>query len=344
MPSCGESGFVLVTGYGARVSYVDLDLARWRSLNDVAARRWAAQIADATGVELVEVRPGGYAGQPGQIALYRHHGALYALVPGGEVVLGYDGARFAPTPAQAADYAASWFSDTDIHAFVDSTTSPSRTVHVPTLLVAVEAAEAGAGSADLDDPRVRQAHASLQVHWESYRPPGTIIHEDWGRVEVMVDDRCQITSVRLVEYMTRDDMLAELTGRGLRLPTPDEWEYACGAGVPTLFRWGDDCPTDRYPTSRDEGPHRLPNAFGLAIGQDPYRPEETTDPAVTCGGDWGRAICGTYGYFLGWLTLASSYRDIYYDVPEGEEDSDESDGEDGGYLYRMLLRPVIQLS
>jgi hypothetical protein len=34
---------------------------------------------------------------------------------------------------------------------------------------------------------------------------------------------------------------------GLRLLTSDEWEYVCGAGSRTLFRWGDFCPGDCYP-------------------------------------------------------------------------------------------------
>jgi hypothetical protein len=53
----------------------------------------------------------------------------------------------------------------------------------------------------------------------------------------------------------------------------------------TLFRWGEECPTDCYPTQRRGGPHRLANAVGLVIGHDPYRPECTADPAVDCGGD-----------------------------------------------------------
>jgi hypothetical protein len=41
---------------------------------------------------------------------------------------------------------------------------------------------------------------------------------------------------------------ASLARTGMRLPTCDEWEHACGAGASTLFRWGDDSPADFYPT------------------------------------------------------------------------------------------------
>jgi hypothetical protein len=327
------------------MSYADLDVARWWGLDDVAARRLAVQIADATGFELVMVRPHRFADRSSRIALYRHNGAGYALVPGGEVVVGYDGARFVPDPAQAADYAeAAPLTGTglpsDIREFVDSMTSPLRRMHLPALLVAVDPIEPGTRPADPDDPRVRQQLVDLQAHWDHYRPPGVISHYDWGRVEVEVDDRCQATSARLVEYTTRDNVVADLAGRGLRLPTPEEWEHACGAGAATLFRWGDACPTESNPYEGD-GPHRLPNAFGLVIGQDPYHVEETADPVVACGGDGGRAICGGYGYFLSWLTLATAYRDRLYDAPA---DYDEPFGdEDDGFLSTMFIRPVLQL-
>jgi hypothetical protein len=272
-----------------RMSYPYLDLTSWRHLGDVAAQRLAERIADDTGADLVEVRPHQYAGRPGRTALYRRDGTLYALVPGGEVVLGYNGAWFTPTPDQAADYSA-WPDGlpSDIRGFVDFVTSTPRVTHLPTLLVAVEAVEPGARPADPDDPRVAQQLADLHRNWEHYRPRVSISHYDWGRVEVTVDARCQPTSARVVEYFTRDAVVADLAGRGLRLLSPDEWEHACGAGVMTLFRWGEDCPTDCYPTDCRDGPHRLANAFGLVIGHDPYRPECTTDPAVYCGGDGGQ--------------------------------------------------------
>jgi hypothetical protein len=323
------------------MSYADLELASWRRLDSAAAQRLAERIADDIGAELVEMRPHQYAGRRGRIARYRRDGTLYALVPGGEVALGYDGAWFTPTPEQAADYAA-WPDGlpSDIRAFVDLVTSPPRVRHLPTLLVAVEAVEPAARPADPDDPHVAQQLADLQRNWEHYRPPGMITHYDWGRVEVVVDERCQPTSARVVEDVTRDAVVADLAGRGLRLLTPDEWEHACGAGAMTLFRWGDDCPTDCYPTQRRDGPHRRANAFGLVIGHDPYRPECTADPAVDCGGDWGRATCGGYGCFLGWVTLATAYRDRFYDAWPGSDHEVQTWADEPSQLF---VRPVIEL-
>ena len=121
---------------------------------------------------------------------------------------------------------------------------------------------------------------------------------------------------------------------GFRFPTSDEWEFLCGSGARTLFRWGDHAPCDRYPTdiSPDEAAwrrdwvlsggtlerpgegftsgwdfHRRANAFGLSIAEDPYKSELVAEADRTRGGDGGSMICGGAGFFLGWLTLASAY-------------------------------------
>lgn len=42
---------------------------------------------------------------------------------------------------------------------------------------------------------------------------------------------------------------------------------------------------------------------------EPYKHEGTTVPETVCGGDGGGATCGGSGFFVGWLTLATAYRD-----------------------------------
>ncbi|GAA4904352.1 hypothetical protein LX16_3685 [Stackebrandtia albiflava] len=119
------------------------------------------------------------------------------------------------------------------------------------------------------------------------------------------------------------DTRAVLAADGLRMPTADEWEHACGAGADTLFRWGDDCPLDRVPHEGAPGPETAPNAFGLRIAYDTYRSELTADTTSVHGGDGGESVCGGYGRMLAWLPLATANRNpamagfVY--GPEGED-------------------------
>ncbi|KUL28826.1 hypothetical protein [Actinoplanes awajinensis] len=127
------------------------------------------------------------------------------------------------------------------------------------------------------------------------------------------------------------ELIAALGRRGLRPPSPDEWEHACGAGATTLFRWGSD-----YPAGEPYGKVPLiqdPNLLGLLIGDDPYRSEFTTDPAVLCGGDGGSALCGGSGPFLSWLSVATAFRD-----PDLAEVVQE-----GGLTGETPIRPVLEI-
>ncbi|MFE7763714.1 hypothetical protein [Streptomyces sp. NPDC057438] len=132
------------------------------------------------------------------------------------------------------------------------------------------------------------------------------------------------------------DMPAVLAERGLRMPTSDEWEHACGAGAGTLFRWGDDCPLDRIPYGDLTGPHNEPNAFGLRIAHDTYTVELTGDTTQVRGGDGGESVCGGYGNLLAWLALATAH--THPDLVEFVY------GEDGDGLHDdFSVRPVLTL-
>ncbi len=247
------------------------DAAQWRQVDESEARWQAGLIAAQVEAASVTVRVREFAGRRGWIALFDVAGSRFAFVPG------------------AAEFGISL----GIQEFIASVTSPAGTAVVPPLLVSVTATEADLVPLPPGHPEItgllarhrRQGPAPRQIEW--HRQARVTLDPDWT-----------VTGAWLFQVRSYQQATAQLAGAGQRLLTPDEWEHACGAGATTLFRWGDACPPGTVPRPAGTGPHREPNAWGLEIGQDPYRAERTADPTVICGGDGGGMIHGGAGWFL----------------------------------------------
>jgi hypothetical protein len=314
------------------VTYADLTFEEWNGLSDGAARRIAQEIADRYNLNVVGLEDMVYASRSHRIALFDRDGMRFALVPGGRPTLGYDGSRFRPAPEQADSYAesAGEFGLPPLAEYVDAMTSPVRSVEIPAMLIAVEAFDPCEIALAPDDPQVLEVVASAGAR------RGTIqVFRSGGGLKVEFDQAGEVARARATREVSYDEALAGLASMGLRTTTPDEWEWACGAGAATLFRWGDDSANDGYPFDYKTGPHRQTNLWGLAIAQDPYKHEATTDRTIVCGGDGGGTTCGGSGFFLGWLTLATAYRDKEFGEWLASGD---------GYADEVLTRPVIELS
>ncbi|WP_329101383.1 hypothetical protein OG792_20910 [Micromonospora sp. NBC_01699] len=312
--------------------YADLSFDQWNDLSDGAAGRLAQEIADRHDLTVVGLKSTAYVGRSHRVALFDRDGMRFALVPGGRPALGYDAARFQPVSHQAVSYAdsASEFGLPPLVEYVDAMTSPVRRVEMPAMLVAVEAFDPCEVPLAPDDPRVLELLAS-----RGDRLGGVSTFRSAGGLRVEFDQAGQVVRARATREVSFDEGMSGLASIGLRTTTADEWEWACGAGAATLFRWGDDCPNDGYPFDYKTGPHRQKNLWGLAIGQDPYKHETTTERTIVCGGDGGSTTCGGSGFFLGWLTLATAYCDKEFGQWLASDD---------GYADEILTRPVIELS
>jgi len=312
------------------VSHTDLSAARWQELSDESALNVARVIARENQLDLVDVRGHDYAGRHQRIALFERDGMRFSLIPADRAALGYDGAGFVPSPQQADSYAksADEYGLPPITEFVDSMTSPERVTELPAMLVGVEALDTCVTPVAADDPLVQGLMSGA-------RPGGgAVSYGPNGNVKVEFDAAGQVRRARVAKQISYGAALAEAASLGVRPASPDEWEYACGAGARTLFRWGDDNPGNGYPYDHTSGPHREPNQWGLLIGQDPYKHEWTSERAIVCGGDGGGATCGGSGFFVGWLTLATAYRDDNFGAWLNSSD---------GYIDELLIRPVIDI-
>src|SRR5262245_52429951 len=118
----------------------DLTLADWERFTDDQACRFALDVAARLPqpVTFVGLRSYTCAGRRLRVARFEGDDALFSLVPGGAVSLGYDGSRFEPGEAQLASYrdsAEEYGLPEAIRSFVEAVTTAPRTLTLSPILV-----------------------------------------------------------------------------------------------------------------------------------------------------------------------------------------------------------------
>lgn len=213
--------------------------------------------------------------------------AFFALIPGGNVLLGYDRRNpFHPSQHQLD----SWKRETEplfekpLDIYLDLVMTPLRQVTLQPFLLEVS-------PRPLAPPPLFDPTLGPNGGWKNISIP--ISHEQTRR---------------------------EIARQGFRFPTSDEWEYACAAEARTLFRWGNETPYHQPPLLGSWKPtewdlHLRQNAFGLFIARHPYHWEFCAERTIMRGGDGGSMMHAGAGTFATWLTLASAF---YQQVDEDE--------------------------
>lgn len=102
-----------------------------------------------------------------------------------------------------------------------------------------------------------------------------------------------------------DDILSRITKEGFSLMNEDQWEYVCGAGNSSIFRWG-----NFYPNDRDT----RYNFWGIDMCQKNTDREIIYSTFFTKGGDGGRIQAELLEYELTFalhFPMSTSYREPY---------------------------------
>lgn len=279
-------------------------------------------------------------GQITDTAVYEFENSEFIFVPGDTVKLGWDSFAIGMDSATRKELMKSLedYGVTNLQEFLKENMSEVRTVNIRPMLVERKLNDIGWMRVDFEsidsseDERVRKAIEDVKSGGcQQY-----IINEELR----LTKNNDEITA-DIYEPISYDEFINDIIESGFRIPTEDEWEYLCGGGARTLFRWGDSFDYDMHlyhfeeiTPNKTEYDLEKANQFGISIGYDPYKYEVLMDSKQFLkGGDGGCNICGGLGLVLGYLPVSTYYRDINTFELDYEEDLD------GDFtFYRRIIR------
>ncbi len=317
--------------YNPRMDKKQLQLKIWDTLSEDQKRALAEEIAPTlpSPFKFKDLQTFAQGDQHHTVARFDSNGVTFILIPGSDpAVLGYDPDQpLQPEPLALWQRMVEQFNiEITLAQYISNMSTPLRTVSIAPFLLEEQSWEAGLEWLPLDHPAIR----------DNIPAPGTstqIYSANQDPIKIYTTSEGQSYACRM-HWKRQAEMVELLAKEGFRLPTSDEWEYACAAGSRTLFRWGNDCPMNFYPIDleAESFAHRQPNAFGLSIGFNPYEWEMVAEPDQMRNGDGGSSMCGGEEFFFGWLPLAPAFLD-----PASSEFT--GDPVPGAFVRRALSLP-----
>ena len=253
-------------------------------------------------------------GMATETAVYTWGGREFVFVPGGEVTLGWDSFDTGmddPTLNDINGFFEEFDSPPELNAFLREQMSPVRKAIVPPMLAERTLNYIGWRDVALGSPELEPYKKDIERHFN-----GTSMLTVSGKMRIFKDEGTGSIRPQIYEPVSLNDFLEQVHSENFDLPTEDEWEYLCGCGSRTLFRWGDSFDYEmklyHFETdSQKDTPYTLeePNQFGLPIAYDPYKYEVVeASKYFVKGGDGGCGVCGGFGITLGYLPVATYFR------------------------------------
>ncbi|GED73128.1 hypothetical protein BRE01_68300 [Brevibacillus reuszeri] len=271
-----------------------------------------------------------------ETAVYELDGAEFVFVPGDTVTLGWESfADGLDAETQAdMDQVMEEYDISDLTSFLASMMSPVRTMTVAPMLVERKLHEIGWHRVAPDSEVMVTRRSDIEEFEAS--PYKSITKNN----QLRLSRSSTGTVVEEYKPIAYAALIQTLQEQGYSLPTEDEWEYLCGGGTRTLWRWGDSIPYDTHLRYFEEAALKgtpydmeLPNQFGLHIAYDPYKYEVVDAPCMLKGADGGSFICGGMGVALGYLPVAT-----YFQSPDDIFDDYKADIGGSYTRYRKVIR------
>lgn len=246
-----------------------LTLSNWQSLTLAEKRSQSVTVGDTINARFSGIEEFKCGDQQHVVAIFEKGQSQFSLIPGGAVALGFAGRK----PKMSEEQQQNW---------LESLLDAGAIDEGETIGDYLKRILSPKRSVTLRPFLIERKPVSAEAFYEE-------ADEDDG------------------QSSCHDLIRASLSRQGYRLPTSDQWEWACSAGSQSIFRWGDEPDlTERSVKNFDSSAlDPKPNAFGLHININPYNCETTDQEMLLRAGDGGMRECGCL--FDSFITQASSY-------------------------------------